>query len=422
MRVSVAVVVRVAVASIIAVAGLVGSGCPATEVPELVFSLDEEAFWNEGRTPAPLQPGDGRLLVTNSLDDTVTVLDLDSVEAGTPVAIATVPVGSNPVEREGPHHLVADDAGAFYYVGISMFVPGGGSGPHGVHGAGDVEGRALKLRADDHVQVGSVRVDRNPGDIRLSPDGGLLAVSHFDLLRVQQALSAGDVDPSAFDSRVIFIDPTTMTRERLVSVCPAAHGLAFSPDGSRLVASCFSDEIAVINLLDPGYPVARIPVVDEPGDVGAPVCSPYATTIDPLGETAWVSCFESGEVVAVDLDTGARDGRVVPLNGRALFGSFNADGTTLAIAAQSDQVSTIAFIDAVTGAVQSSTFLFTDVCEAAHVAAYVDDDRKIAVVCEGNHRDPGTLVVIDAAAPHTILAHATLGIYPDDIALLRRKP
>jgi YVTN family beta-propeller protein len=414
--------VRLAVRCFIAIAWLASSGCPANEAVELVFSLDEDAFWNEGRTPAPLQPGDGRLLVTNSLDDTVSVLDLSSVEAGAPVVIATVPVGSSPVEREGPHHLVADAAGAFYYVGISLFVPGGGSGPHGVHGAGNVEGRALKLRADDNVQVGSVRVDRNPGDIRLSPDGGLLAVSHFDLLRVQEALSSGDADPSAFDSRVIFIDPETMTRARMVSACPAAHGVAFSLDGSRLVASCFSDEIAVMNMLDPGYAVTRISVLDEPGDIGAPVCSPYATTIDPLGETAWVSCFASGEVIAIDLNNGARDGRVVPLNGRALFGTFNADGTILAIAAHSDQVSSVAFIDAATGAVQSSALLFPEVCEAAHVATYVDEDLKVAVVCEGNHSDPGTLVVIDAAAPHAILGHTTLGIYPDDIALLRRKP
>jgi hypothetical protein len=43
----------------------------------------------------------------------------------------------------------------------------------------------------------------------------------------------------------------------------------------------------------------------------------------------------------------------------------------------------------------------------------------LLVVCEGNHADPGTLVVLDAHAPFAVQQTVPLGIYPDDIAVLQ---
>jgi YVTN family beta-propeller protein len=146
------------------------AGCPLdpAALPELAFDIPAEDAWARPPGLPPPAPGEGRIYVTNNLDDTVSVVDLDAALSGAPAVIGTVPVGLVPVEREGPHHCAAAPAGDFYFVGISNFVPGSGFGPHGVHGAGTADGHMLKVRADDHTLSASVRVDPNPGDVRLS--------------------------------------------------------------------------------------------------------------------------------------------------------------------------------------------------------------------------------------------------------------
>src|SRR5688500_14794765 len=140
-------------------------------VPELVFALPEGEHWRDTRVHPGV--GGGRVLVTNNLSDSVSVLDLGMVGQPGLAEIARVPVGRTPVEREGPHHVTADPSGEHYYVGISNYVPGTGSGPHGVHGAGTADGHVMKIRAADNLTVASARVDRNPGDVRLTADGRL---------------------------------------------------------------------------------------------------------------------------------------------------------------------------------------------------------------------------------------------------------
>lgn len=69
-----------------------------------------EEPWREGTFIPPPGPG-GRILVTNSLDDTLSLVELATV--GTPDfrELARVPVGLNPVELEGPHHTAVSPAG-----------------------------------------------------------------------------------------------------------------------------------------------------------------------------------------------------------------------------------------------------------------------------------------------------------------------
>lgn len=50
--------------------------------------------------------GGGCVAVTNSMDDTVILLDLDTLDTPGWGELARVPMGLNPVELEGPHHAV----------------------------------------------------------------------------------------------------------------------------------------------------------------------------------------------------------------------------------------------------------------------------------------------------------------------------
>lgn len=394
-------------------------------LPEMTFAVPDDQVWKAPPAIPPPAAGEGRVLVTNNLDDTVSIIDLDAALAGSPRVVGRVPVGFVPVEREGPHHVTADAAGEFYYVGISNFVPGSGSGPHGVHGSGSADGHLLKLKVEDNSLVGTVRIDRNPGDVRLTPDGSLLLATHFDILRITEAGAEGITSGPELDSRLGVVDPATMTRLALVPACPAAHGIGITPDSSTVVMSCLSDEVAIVDLagVRAGREdvVTRVPVIASPGTAAQPSCAPYAITMD--GETAWASCFNTGEIVAVDVAGRQLDGRTFQLQGLAVFGDVREG--LLVIAHQSTDGITV--LDTSAGPGDGPAFVSTrlfspDECVLPHYARFSDDGGKILLVCEGNKSSPGALVVLEATAPHAVLGKVDLGIFPDDMAVLRRTP
>lgn len=404
--------------AIVATAVFVVAACnPSDGTRELVWSIAEEDFWRDTRGYSGT--GEGRILITNNLSDSVSILDLAKVGSDELRELTRVPVGLIPVEREGPHHVTAEPGGEHYYIGISNYVPGSGSGPHGVHGSGTAAGHVLKIRASDNLTIASARVDRNPGDVRLTPDGKRLVVTHFDLLRITEAVTSG-APPEAMDARMIIVDTDTMRITAEVKICPAPHGVAIPPDGRFAYASCLSDEMVQVDLVADTHPVRRFFVIPNPGSATAPMCFPYALTISPSGDSVWVSCSESGEVLRFDVAAGAMDpARRTQLPGPALFGTFTKDGRTLIVPHQSPDG--IAFIDPDTSAPVALLPLPRAVCVNAHVVRLTDDERRLLLVCEGDHSGPGTLVVLDAAT-RAIERTVSLGRYPDDIAFLRGAP
>lgn len=404
------------------------AGCtfdPAA-LPEMIFAVPAEQVWPATAAVPPPAPGEGRIYLTNNLDDTYSVLDLDAAEAGAPVELARLPVGLTPVEREGPHHTAADASGTYFYIGLSNFVPSAGVGlPHGNHGTGTQPGYALKLRVEDNRLEASVRLDPNVGDIRLTPDERLLLVTHFDLGKITAAVAAGIDSGPALDARLALIDTATMGRPTLITLCPAPHGIAITGDSRTAITSCQDDRAAVVDLSDPTYPVRLVPLLDEPGTAVAPACGPYAITIDEHEgrSTAWVSCYVDGRVIAVDVTGGAalaeRDGRALQLQGRALFG--HALGGKLAIAHQETDGVSVFDTSGDTPLFSSTKVLVGEGCVLPHSARW-SAGGSIFVVCEGNRREPGTFVVLEPLAPHVVRGSLTLGRFPDDMAITRRAP
>jgi len=401
-----------------------GVGCfDATNLPEMTFDVVEADVWQDGATrPTPADPGELRLLVTNNLDDTVSVVSWDQLKrGGTGAELARFPVGLVPLEREGPHHVAVDDAGRFAWVGISNFVPAGGSGPHGLHGTGNADGRVLRVDLDTQRTVAAVRVDKNPGDVRLAPGGATLVLSHFDLLKVSDAAADDVFAGPDVDARLAFIEPITMARQRMLPVCPAPHGMAFTNDGRSLVTSCLSDEAAVVDVdgalagLDDAAIVRRVPLLESPGTALRPSCSPYAVTMTADNSTAWVSCYSSGELIAVDVATATR-GRALALPGLAVFGDVSAAGDRLAIATQ-DTDGVVVFDVTAPGELALVSFfaLTPDVCFLPHTVQFLDDDDTLAVVCEGNKREPGSVIALDADSG-ALLGRVAVGLFPDDLA------
>jgi DNA-binding beta-propeller fold protein YncE len=415
--------VRLQTACVVMGLGAAGVGCfDPQQLPELRYGVDADAVWRDGAPPVDAgRPGERRLIVTNNLDDTVSVVSWERLVAGGEGAeVARFPVGLVPLEREGPHHVAVTPDGRTAFVAISNFVPGGGSGPHGAHGTGTADGRALRIDLTTLRTVGATRVDRNPGDIRLSPDGGVLVVSHFDQLRIVDAANRGVFAGDEVDARLALLDPQTLERRRLLPLCPAPHGLAFTGDGRRIVSSCLSDEAAVVDvdaaLTGADDAVRRVTLLDEPGTAASPRCGPYAVTMSPDDATAWISCYSSGDLIAVDVATATR-GPSLALPGLAVFGDVSDAGDRLAITTQDTDGVVLFDIGADNGLTLTSFIPLTpDVCPLPHTALFLDDDAHLALVCEGDKRGPGRVVALDVGGG-AVLGGVTVGLFPDDLAL-----
>jgi hypothetical protein len=407
-------------------ATLVLGACIDTSGEPPPLDYDHPNGW-PGRSEMP-PLGGGRIVVTNSMDDTVSLLDLDTLDTPDWGELARVPVGLNPVELEGPHHAAFSPRGDFYYVGLSYSVPGSGSGPHGAHGTGTADGYCLKLDARDNHLVASTRVDRNPGDLVLSADGRTLYVTHFDLLKLQEALQNGTPHDN-LDANLVLVDTDTLRVKKRVAVCPAPHAVRLSPDETRAYVACLSDEVAVVRLDDPAFPVTRVPL-PNPGTAHAPRYSPYSLTLSPTDGSLWVGSLDSP--IAYHLDPQSL--RILPersllpermdeelRQGVPMFGAFSVDGRTLLLPYQ--RVDTVAIID-VSGsgpAVKGKIPLSPAGCLNVHQVELLPGGKQALAVCEGDHVGPGTLHVLDLEAG-AVKKTVKVGIYPDSVGLLRSKP
>ncbi|CAM3738099.1 hypothetical protein G4177_01265 [Corallococcus sp. ZKHCc1 1396] len=387
------------------------------EVPALTYA--EEPPWTRGGTTVAPPGPEGRLLVTNSLDDSVSLLDLAGLGQPDWGELARVPVGLNPVELEGPHHTAVSPTGDYYYVGISNYVPGGGSGPHGAHGTGTADGYCLKLSAKDNRLVASARVDRNPGDVIVSEDGRTLYQTHFDLLRIADVARKGGTEEEMM-ARLAILDAETMEVKARVKVCPAPHAVRLSLDERTAYVACWSDEVALVDLATEGTPVTRVKVAPGAGTATNPRHQPYALTVSPTTGDVWVSSLASRQVQVLEPGTRAMNPeRTVYLRGSPMFGAFTKDGRTLYLPYQQEDA--VAVIDPATSTVQRTLELSQAGCLNVHQFMLTPDERHGLVVCEGDHVGPGTLHVVDVAEG-TVVSTVRMGIFPDSVSLLRGAP
>jgi len=389
-------------------------GC--NETPGVVFEDDNQ--WDDPSGWPGI--GDGKIMITNSGDDTLSFLDPLTLEP-----VYSAPTGRIPAEREGPHHGAVTTDGLHYFVGISNYVPGSGSGPHGSHGNGTIDGYLLRYDVITNRKVAEVRVDKSPGDVRATPDGKYVVQSHFDLQAIIDAAAAGD-DPRTVLSRLAVIDAETMQKIAMIPVCPAAHGIALSADSSEVYVACWgSDELAVVSLQEPitaDNAVDRYPVGPAGGDPTNPLYGPYSVSVDPVTGEVWVSNLEGKSLVVFDPATRQFDDtRAIASAGSLLFGTFTPDGSTLFVPMQTPDG--LLEVDPTDGSF-TTLFFDQDDCFLPHGIIVLPQQTTAALVCEGDHFQPdigpGSVVRLNIEAPGLPVVEASfeVGIYPDDAILL----
>lgn len=393
----------------VAIAAALGvAGC--SPEPTIEYEPYTGSAYPNRATPIAWPLG-GAALVTNSYGDTVSVIDLAK---GAP--FFTRPVGRNPVDLDGPHHIVTDPSGAYAFIALS-YPRINATGPHAAHGSASIPGYVQKLSLVDLSVVGSVRVENNPGDIVISPDGKKIVVSHFDLERAVQ--NPGDVEKARASIAIVDpegIAPSGSTRPTFVTTCVAPHGVAFAPGSNRAFVSCYGeDALAIVDIDHPETPIERIPVAANVSGFGSPKYGPYAGTTNSAGTRIAVSSTESRDVRFFDIATKTFDATsTITLVGAPYFSAWSDDDQTLFVPTQDPDAIVAVTFD---GSDPKSTTFTADQCRKPHVVTRVG--TSLYLVCEGDHTTPGSLVVLDASL--AVVSSQPLGLYPDAFAVVPPK-
>lgn len=394
------------------VAAAIAAGC-AEEDPEILHEYDPftGSAYPDQREPIDVPPG-GLALVTDSLSDTLSLLDLGAGER-----MGSAPVGRDPVGLDGPHHIALDRAGGFAYVALSYPVLGG-AGPHAGHGSSVQPGYAQKLALGDLRVLGQVRVDESPGDIVLSDDGARLVLSHFDLRRSLE--NPGDLDKAR--ATLAVLDPRTLAAvgspaPARISTCVAPHGVALSrPDGALAFVACYGEDSVAVVDLDAGEVLERVPVSPAPGAPGDPSYGPYSAILSPDAATLALGNTLSKDVRFLDVASRTIDPeRVAPTIGAPFFPAWSEDGATLYVPTQAPDAIVVLDLAADVQEIARRDFLAGE-CVAPHLVERYGADTLL-VVCEGDHAQPGRVLWLDRATLETDHA-ADVGVYPDGLAIV----
>lgn len=340
--------------------------------------------------------------VANRSDDTLSVLDLDAM-----ALLGSVPVGRDPVDIDGPRHVVLDVDNDLAYIALSY--PFSNTSPHALsEGATQRSGYVEALHLADLSIAGDTRVDPSASEVAFSRATGELAVSHYDLFLALQS------DPAARRANVAFVDPASAiatgeaTPTRL-SLCAVPAAMSFNADGSRLFVVCTGEDLVAVVEPDSQAVLARVPAASSTP------AKPYALVADATRGRLLVSNQVTASVSVFDMaDTPSLLATLsVPgVPGVPMFATWLSD-TQIAVPFQAPSGAVV--FDLETGKILAQNAYSDDDC-ANPAELTVTSDGRLRLVCEGTHYAPGAVVELD---PQTlsIRASVSVGIYPERMAI-----
>jgi len=365
--------------------------------------------------PTFVSAGERLAYVPNRNSDTISVLDLDAM-----TLLANVPVGRDPVDIDGPRHLVLDSENGLAYVALSY--PFSITSAHAVaQGATLRSGYVEALKLSDLSIAGDLRVDPKASDVAFSPASGRLVVVHADDSRALQ----GDLE--ARRANLAFVEPASSIAKgdaaaARLPACAVPTTLAFDRDGARIFVACTGEDSLVVvdsatqTVLSRGPSGPTVP--DNPA---ASFNKPYALVLDAVHERLLVSNQVSRFVAVFDLNDTPNllsSHRVVGPMGEPdysvpMFSALISD-STLAIPSQSPNGA--ALIDTTSGK-QLLKVQYSD-AECMNPAEFTTtSDSRLFLVCEGDHYHPGAVVEVE---PDTLMIKASIPVelYPERMTMV----
>jgi len=397
-------------AGVIAVlAPVIALGCTSTASDETVGTGGPA--YAPTRAPLVLPAGEVGFL-SNAYSDTVDVFRMNPMER-----LGSFPVGRVPIDTDGASHLALDKSAGALYVALpypSMVATI--VGPHASHASSERAGYVQKIGTADFRDQGSVRVDVNPADMALSDDGRRLVVSHFDLSRA----TSNGLPPEERKGALVTIDTTkhfadaSLAAPRL-RVCRAPHGVALSPGAGQFAfVACYADDaIAKVNLDTKEITLKALgPALNE---TDVPRIGPYAVALSPTATKLAVGTTEGKSVQFIDAATLAPLGSAVSVGGAAYFPAWTADEAQLYVPTQSPD--TLQVVNVATGQITTQRTFTKAECDKPHATRLSKDGARLFVVCEGDRKQAGALLALDATTLQITGRQAT-GVYPDRIATM----
>lgn len=349
--------------------------------------------------------------VTNASDDTLSVVDLDAV-----LTLATVPIGLDPIDPDGPADLVVDRDAGIVYVALSYPVPTY-QGPHAAHHALPRPGYVEALATSDLRHLGALAVDPRPSGLALAAEHSPLLVTHDDVDRAAQLTD----DLAARRAALWVIEsPTAIAtgtaNARSLPVCAAPYAVAYGAGDARAFVTCTGEDSLAVVEPETLSVATRVPVTVPQGGVSKPsaAAADAPRTRLAVSSTVGRSVTVFGMSDATPLWTRVFDGAAAGVpSGVPYFAAWLADSTLL-VPLQSPDGAVL--LDARTGDVLRAVSYVGGECGSPRQAAVLDDGRGF-LLCAGDGFEAGALVAVDSVTL-AVGQRATLGRAPDRLAVL----
>lgn len=342
--------------------------------------------------------------IANQFDDSVSVVDLDSM-----TVLGTAPVGRDPVEIDGPRHLTwSADAATFYAV---LSYPFEVVSPHAAEfGSSTRAGYVQSLGAADLRPLGEARAAERAGDVALAADGSQLAVTHFDTLRSLEGETLSDRR-----SDLVLIDrPLEMASgsavSRRVPACVAPSAIAYGKHSDRAFVVCTGEDALGVMDTRQGTLISLTP---SAAPTQTKPFKPWTIALDGPRDRLLIA---NQQVNTVDIFS-AEDNPRLLASARVNAVPFHA--------AWVGEAEFIVALQRPNGAVRVSATDGAALVEVAYSTAECENpsepqllpDGRLFLVCEGDHYARGALARLD---PETlaIVQRVELGLYPERMAVV----
>jgi DNA-binding beta-propeller fold protein YncE len=324
-----------------------------------------------------------------------------------------LPTGIMPTDIDGPHGLAMSPDRKFYYVSLAH---------------GQPFGSVWKYSTKDDSVVGRVTLGMFPATMQTTPDGEFLYVVNFNL--------HGDMVPSS----VSVVATGEMLEIARITTCTMPHGSRINAQGTKQYSACMMDDMLVeidtatlrasrYFVLTKGAEAGHVgsPATDpglkgpryterggspathdmvghglEAPKVPASACSPTWAQPSADGETIFVACNASNEIVEIDTARWTMKRRWAA--GQGVYNlAVTSNGRLVATNKRGQSVSVFDVQDGRELAKISTKR------RVVHGVVVSPDNRYAFVSVEGVGTEPGTVEMIDL---QTLKSVATVDVAP----------